>query len=54
MNTELDIVDELFASDEASALTNRAAREIERLREELGNAATDRGGNTVLGLPVPG
>lgn len=32
---EKDIVDELFESDEASALTNRAAREIERLREEL-------------------
>lgn len=30
-----DIVNELFASDAASALTNRAAREIERLREEL-------------------
>lgn len=26
-----DIVEELFASDDASALTNRAGREIERL-----------------------
>lgn len=30
-----DIVDELFESDAASALTNRAAREIARLRDEL-------------------
>lgn len=29
-----DIVEELWASDDASALTNRAAREIERLRTE--------------------
>jgi len=29
------LVDQLFASDEASALTNRAARRIERLEDAL-------------------
>lgn len=30
-----DIVERLWQSDEASALTNEAAREIERLRKEV-------------------
>jgi hypothetical protein len=32
---ELDFLDELWASSQASVLTNRAAREIERLNDEL-------------------
>lgn len=34
----MDIVDELFESDAASSLTNRAAREILRLRELVESA----------------
>ena len=33
-----DIVDRLWASDAASALTNEAAREIEKLRAQLAAA----------------
>ena len=39
MGNDIDIVDELFECDEATALTNRAAREIERLRSLLSKHA---------------
>ena len=35
-----ELINELWASDQASSLTNRAAREIERLNEEV-EAAPD-------------
>lgn len=37
----MDIVDELYESDAASALTNRAGREIEKLRWALQMARTN-------------